>query len=92
MSKTERIEIRVTKKHKALLENKAESHDICLSDYMLFCGLNAEIKCTIGADTFQSEINILEIKLKDGIINKYQFSEMIDVLITKEKKRLETTV
>jgi len=91
MKKTERIEILSTRKQLESLDAKARLLGISRSEYLLFCGLNAQIKCEVGADTFQSEIAILERKLLDGIIIKHQFSEMVDILIDKQK-RLKTYV
>ena len=61
-----------------------------LSEYMLFCGMNAQISVNIGKmsafDTFEYEIKFLQ-KMRDGNeISAEEFSRLKAALIEKHSK------
>lgn len=86
MKKSDKIEVCCTPEQKARIHKKAGSLGISASEYLLFTGLNVEILCQVGADTFAAELNILEIKMKQGLLTRQQFQDMASILIEKQKK------
>jgi len=85
MKKTEKIEVCCTLDQKGRIFEKALAFGISASEYLLFVGLNVEILCKVGADTFIAGIDILECQMKQGIITPEQFKDMVDILIKKQK-------
>ena len=86
MKKTDKIEVCCSSEQKARVIKKAKALGISASEYLLFTGLNAEVLCQVGADTFAAEIEILERKMKEGILTPEQFRGMVTILIEKQKK------
>ena len=90
MNKTKRIDVKVTEEQFAALAKKAADCSMNLSEYMIFCGMNARISVNIGKmsvfDTFEYEIKFLQ-KMRDGNeITTDEFSRLKAALISKYSK------
>lgn len=91
MKKTERIEFVATKPQFDAITERAKKLGFSRGDYCLFCTLNAQIKCEIGNDIFERELEIIERRWKEGFITKEQCSRMIDNLILRQENTLKST-
>ena len=69
MNKTRRIDVKVTAEQFDALNQKAAAQSMNLSEFMLFCGMNAKISVNIGKltalDTFEYEMSFLK-RMRDG--------------------------
>lgn len=90
MNKDRRIDVKVTQQQFVTLTAKAKAQNMNLSEYMLFCGMNAQISVNIGKmsafDTFEYELKFLQKMRDGGEIAADEFSRLKAALISKYSK------
>jgi len=86
--KDKRIEVKLSKKHYDDIATKSEKVQMTMSEYLLFCGMNAQIRCNVGntMDSLNFEISTAYKMMKDGIISDQEFSRMKNHFIEKNEK------
>lgn len=90
MNKTRRIDVKVTDEQLKVLSERATANNMTLSEYMLFCGMNARISAEIGNfNTFnrlEYEMGFI-VKMKErGEINREDFDRLKAAIIEKYSK------
>ena len=90
MNKTRRIDVKVTAEQFDVLNKKAAAQSMNLSEFMLFCGMNAQISVNIGKltafDTFEYEVGFLRRMRSCGEITMDEYSRLKAALIAKHSK------
>ena len=86
--KDKRIEVKLTEEHYNAIKSKSEAVQMTMSEYLLFCGMNAQIRCQVGntMDSLNFEISAAHRMMKDGIISAQEFSRMKAHFIEKNEK------
>ena len=86
--KDKRIEVKLSEEHYNAIKSKSESVQMTMSEYLLFCGMNAQIRCRVGntMDSLNFEISTAHKMMKDGIISEPEFSRMKNHFIEKNEK------
>ena len=76
--KDRRIEVKLTEEHYNSIKAKAESFQMAMSEYLLFCGMNASISCSVGGhfDKVNTEISFAHKMFKDGLINEVEYNRI----------------
>ena len=86
MTKEKRYEMLMTEKQFKSLNEKMEQHGFkSLADYLLFCGLNAQINCKVGPTMEKEllEISFASTMLKQGMITDEEFKNIKKKYIEK---------
>lgn len=82
--------MKVTQEQYEVLNRKAAAQSMNLSEYMLFCGMNARISVNIGKftafDTFEYEMSFLKRMRDGGEISADEFNRLKAALIEKHSK------
>lgn len=88
MAKEKRIYIKVTDEQHRLLLQKAEQQGMCVTEYMLFCGMNARINCEVGMFMGRElyEIQFAASMLKKNEITQDEFIRIKGGYISKIEK------
>lgn len=90
MNKDRRIDVKVTQEQFDALTAKAKAQNMNLSEYMLFCGMNAQISVNIGKmsafDTFEYELKFLQKMREGNEITADEHSRLKAALIEKYSK------
>lgn len=90
MNKIRRIDVKVTQEQFETLNRKAAENHMNLSEYMLFCGMNAQISVTIGVDytfnRFDHEMRFIVMMKERGEITDDEFNRLKAALIEKYTK------
>lgn len=90
MNKTRRIDVKVTEEQFSALTKKAEENSMNLSEYMIFCAMNARISVAIGKmtvfDSLSYEMNFAKKMKERGEITDAEFSRLKAAMIEKFSK------
>ena len=87
--KTRRIEIKTTDDIFKRISEKADQNGFTsITDFVVFCCMNAKFNCRIGADDEKQlpDIKFAFMMLKDGMISQKEFDRIKSVLIEKLEK------
>lgn len=90
MNKTKRIDVKVMEEQFEALAKKAADFSMNLSEYMIFCGMNARISVEIGnfsaLKTFSYEMDFVTRMWKNGEITEQERDRLKADLFKKHTK------
>ena len=79
--KTERFEMRLDKKTAEIVRTRAEKYQMSMTEFAIFCMMNARIEVTIGKDRLYNEIESLRRLQSGGFITSQQYEIAVDKTI-----------
>ena len=79
--KTERFEMRLDKKTAEIVRTRAEKYKMSMTEFAIFCMVNAKIEVTIGKDRLYNEIESLRRLQAGGFITQQQYEIAVDKTI-----------